>query len=91
MLKVLAVIRTIVLLFLVGFAVRAMPVFVAPARTFDETYARCATSVDLLQRAVWAAIGWVAIETMIGWILATRRPKALPAHVPPPAAPQGSR
>lgn len=87
MLKALAVVRTIVLVFLVVFTARSMPVFIAPARTFDETYARCATSVDQLQRAAWLAIGWVAVETAIGWVLATRRRKdaaPVPAAAPSP-------
>jgi len=87
-LKALAVFRTLVFVFLVVFTFRAMPVFVSPARTFDETYARCATSVDMLQRSAWLAIAWVGIETIIGWILATRRKKADAAA---PAAPAGPR
>jgi heme A synthase len=75
MLKALAGFRTIVLVFLVVFTARSMPIFIAPARTFDETYARCAQSVDQLQRAAWLAIGWVGIECIIGWIMASRRKK----------------
>jgi hypothetical protein len=86
MLKTLAVIRSLVLIFLIGFTVRAMPLFVSPARTFDESYARCADSLSLVLRAAWIAIGWVAIETVVGWIIATRKPKAPPA---PTAAPSG--
>ena len=86
MLKALAVLRTIVLVVLVVFTARSMPVFIAPARTFDETYARCAQSVDQLQRSAWLAIGWVAVECVLGWIMATRRKKAdavAPAPSPP--------
>ena len=72
MLKALAVVRTLVLVFLVGYTVRAMPWFMSPARTFDESYARCADSLSLVLRAAWIAVGWVAIETIIGWVLATR-------------------
>jgi hypothetical protein len=85
MTKALAVLRTIVLVFLVVFTARSMPVFLAPARTFDETYARCAQAVDQLQRAAWLAIGWVALETALGWILATRKKKA-PAPAAAPAS-----
>jgi hypothetical protein len=84
MLKALAVLRTIVLVVLVVFTVRSMPIFLAPARTFDETYARAAQSVDQLQRAAWLSIGWVAIETILGWILATR--KKAPASTVTPAS-----
>ncbi len=90
MLKALAVVRTLVLVFLLGYTVRAMPWFVSPARTFDESYARCADSLSLVLRAAWFAVAWVAIETVIGWIVATRRRK-LAADIPkggePPFAP----
>ncbi len=92
MLKTLAVLRTLVLVFLVGYTVRAMPLFVNPARTFDESYARCADSLGLVLRAAWVAIGWIAFETALGWIMATRRPK-LPGEPKragePPFAPPG--
>jgi hypothetical protein len=92
MLKALAVLRTLVLVFLVGYTVRAMPLFVNPARTFDESYARCADSLGLVLRAAWVAIGWIALETALGWFMATRRPK-LPAEKlragEPPFAPPG--
>jgi hypothetical protein len=92
MLKALAVLRTLVLVFLVGYTVRAMPLFVNPARTFDESYARCADSLGLVLRAAWVAIGWIAFETAVGWIMATRRRKlaAEPKRAgEPPFAPPG--
>jgi hypothetical protein len=94
MLKALAVLRTIVLVFLIGYTVRAMPLFMNPARTFDESYARCADGLSLLARAAWIAIAWIAIETALGWFVATRRPK-LPVAAPkggePPFAPPAHR
>lgn len=95
MLKALAVVRTVVLIFLVGYTVRAMPWFMSPARTFDESYARCADALSLVLRAAWIAVGWIAIETVIGWVLATRKPRRLvDAETPktggePPFAPPG--
>lgn len=92
MLKALAVVRTLVLVFLIGYTVRAMPFFVNQARTFDESYARCADSLSLVVRAAWIAVAWIAIETAIGWFLATRRPKipvAAPKGGEPPFAPPG--
>ena len=92
MLKTLAVVRSLVLVFLVGYTVRAMPLFVSPARTFDESYARCADSLGLVLRAAWIAVGWIAIETVIGWVLATRRTKLSvepPRSGEPPFAPPG--
>ncbi len=94
MLKALAVVRTLVLVFLIGYTVRAMPWFLSPARTFDESYARCADALSLVLRAAWIAVGWIAVETVIGWVLATRRKKGLaaaetPRAGEPPFAPPG--
>jgi hypothetical protein len=87
MLKALAVLRTLFLVFIVGYTVRGLPLFSAP-RTFDEQYALCAQTRDILLRAAWFAIGWIALETLLGWWLATRRPRAVepaaPSVTPPP-------
>jgi hypothetical protein len=86
MLKTLAVVRTIFLVFIVGFTVRGLPLFSAP-RTFDEQYALCAQTRDILLRASWFAIGWIFLETVIGWWLATRKPRTaapVEASVTPP-------
>ena len=72
MTKALAVVRTLFLVFIVGFAVRAMPWWSAVARTFDEQYARCANALSPLQRAVWLAIAWIALEVVIGWLVVWR-------------------
>jgi hypothetical protein len=95
MLKTLAVVRTLFLVFIVGFTVRAMPWWTNVARTFDEQYARCSDALSLLIRAAWIAIAWIAFETALGWWLASRRPK-LPAALPkgagePPFAPPPHR
>jgi hypothetical protein len=90
MLKAIAILRTLVLVFLIGYTVRAMPVFMAPARTFDESYARCSDSLALLMRAAWFAVAWIAVETLIGWLLATRKTKRgidVPKGGEPPFAP----
>jgi hypothetical protein len=90
MLKALAVLRTVFLVFIVGYTVRAMPLFVNPARTFDESYARCADALNLVLRAAWIAIGWIAIETALGWWLAMRQAKLgvrIPKSGEPPFAP----
>ncbi|WP_242355839.1 hypothetical protein [Anaeromyxobacter sp. SG64] len=99
MLKLLAILRSIFLVFIVGYTVRATP-FLTDARTFDEQYARCASALGLLLRAAWIAIAWIAFETAIGWWLAARAGRAsrakLGADVPrgggePPFAPPGHR
>jgi hypothetical protein len=80
MLKVLAVLRTTYLVFVVGYTIRAMPPFLTSvARTFDEQYAICSSSLHLLVRAAWLAIAWIALETLVGWIVATRARRPLPS------------
>jgi hypothetical protein len=95
MLKALAVVRTLFLVFIVGFTVRAMPWWTNVARTFDEQYARCSDALALLIRAAWIAIAWIALETAVGWWTATR-PQRLAAPGPkgggePPFAPPSHR
>jgi hypothetical protein len=96
MLKLLAVLRTLFLIFVIGYTVRAM------TWTFDlptdsaEAYNLCRTGLSGLRKAAWIAIGWIAFETAIGWWLAARVARAkLPADVPkggePPFAPPGHR
>jgi hypothetical protein len=90
MLKVLAVLRTIFLVFIIGYTVRAMPVpWADVARTFDEQYARCAANLALLLKAAWLAIGWILLETIIGWVMATRHRAAAKPVAPglPPGEP----
>lgn len=89
--KALAVVRTLFLVFVVGYTARAMPWWTNVARTFDEQYARCSDALSLMIRAAWLAIAWIALETALGWWMATRRPK-LHDEVPkgrgePPLAP----
>ena len=85
MLMAIAVLRTIFLVFIIGFTVRAMPWFTSMPRTLDEQYSRCASQFDVTIRAVWLAIGWIALETLVGWWLARRRPR--PAAGAAPATP----
>jgi hypothetical protein len=86
MIKALAVVRSLFLVFIIGYTLRAMPWFSSVPRTFDEQYARCSGSVDLLVRALWVAVGWIALETAVGWWMAVRssRQRAdAPAAAPP--------
>jgi hypothetical protein len=88
MLKVLAVARTVFLIFIVGFTIRAMPLFLSNvSKTFDEQYARCADGLGLVSRAAWLAIAWIGLETLLGWYLATRKPRpakeAASSRIPP--------
>ncbi|OFX19809.1 MAG: hypothetical protein A2V77_03160 [Anaeromyxobacter sp. RBG_16_69_14] len=93
MYKALAVLRTVYLLFIVGYTVRAMPIFSSVSNTFDEQYARCSTSLNLAMRAAWFAIAWITFETVVGWILASRTRRPGTARIPtdrqePPAPPR---
>ena len=84
MYKALAVLRTLYLVFIVGYTIRAMPIFTSVSNTFDEQYARCSASLNLVVRAAWLAIAWIALETVLGWLLASRARPASSAAVPPP-------
>jgi hypothetical protein len=97
MLKLLAVLRTGFLIFIVGYTIRAMPWSTNVARTFDEQYALCSGSLGLVIRAAWLAIGWIALETLLGWWVATRNgrkpvePGPGPGSAEPPFAPPPHR
>ena len=89
MLKTLAVLRTLFLVFIIGYTLRAMQFWADFPRTLDEQYSLCAQIRSMLVRSVWFAIGWIALETLIGWWLATRRPRApapleASSRTPPP-------
>ena len=89
MLKAMSIVRTLFLVFIVVFTVRALPFFWSVPRTLDEQYARCAGNLEIVQRAAWLAIAWIALETAVGWWRARRgvppAPKP-PAEAKPPAA-----
>lgn len=86
MLKVMALLRTVFLVFIIAFTVRSMPFSMEVPRTLDEQYSRASAAVGQLQRAAWYAIGWIAFETAVGWWLASRRPRPSRAVAPPPAS-----
>jgi hypothetical protein len=90
MLKVMALLRTVFLVFIVAFTVRSMPFTVDVTRTFDEQYARYAMAVAQLQRACWYAVGWIAFETAVGWWMATRRKVNHAAPSPAGTAPSNT-
>jgi hypothetical protein len=87
MLKALAVLRSLFLVFIAIYTLRGMPIW-GLTRTFDEQYARCSTSLGLVTRAAWLAIAWIAFETAVGWLVAGRAGKRKPgaaASAAPPA------
>ncbi len=84
--KATAVIRTLFLIFIVGFTVRALPFFWSVPRTLDEQYSRCAGNLEIVQRAAWLAVAWIALETAVGWWRALRSAPPPPSEPRPPAA-----
>ena len=62
MFKALAVLRTLFLVFIVGYAVRVLPW--GWSRTFDEEYARCTATRAIAIQAAWMAIAWIAFDTL---------------------------
>jgi hypothetical protein len=82
MLKTLAVIRTLFLIFIVGYTARAMPWFSSVPRTLDEQYSRIAGAADMVTRAAWMAVGWIAFETLLGWVMAARSGRKASAPTP---------
>ncbi len=85
MAKVMTILRTGFLIFIVAYTVRGLPFFTQLARTFDEQYARCREMVSILQSAAWIAIAWIALDTVVGWVFTARR-REPPAAAAPPRA-----
>jgi hypothetical protein len=84
MYKAMAVIRTLFLLFIVGFTLISAPTEIWGSATLAVSI----ESLRRLNRAAWIAIAWIALETLLAWIVIRfRRPKATPASEPPPPAP----
>jgi len=85
---VMPVLRTVFFVFIVGFTVRAVQLPWQISRTFDDQYARCTSSLEILQRAAWLAVAWILVEVVVGW-LAVRRRRAAAALPAAPTAPPG--
>jgi hypothetical protein len=72
-----AILRSLYLIGIVGYAIWATPWMpMTVARTFDEQYARCANALAPLQRATWLAVGWIALEVVVGWMIVWRNSHA---------------
>lgn len=95
MLKVMAVVRTVVLVAVTGFLLWAMPLGIL----FSSNATREATSfkvgvIEQVASAAWVAIGWIAFETVGGWVRvwlagrkAAKAATAAAAAAAPPATP----
>jgi hypothetical protein len=78
MYKALAVLRTVFLVFIVGFTVWT---------TALASYPSAVESARAVGSAAWIAIAWIGFETLVGWLLASRsRPNSGTRLPPPPAA-----
>ncbi|HUK65212.1 MAG TPA: hypothetical protein VLV17_00185 [Anaeromyxobacteraceae bacterium] len=86
MYKALAVLRTVFLVFIIGYTFWAMPVFMKMPNTFDELYSRCSVSTSRIEGAAWIAVAWIAFETLVGWLL-VRGKRTRPTGEPSPADP----
>ena len=87
--KVVAVVRSLLLLVIIILAIASTPFEVFGSGDSMVPVRR----IWKLVSATWIAIGWITIETAIGWFMALRRPKgpgaskdAPPAPPAPPAA-----
>jgi hypothetical protein len=83
----MAIVRTVFLLFIVVYALVGTPVEILGR---PETMV-AVRAVRALVQITWIAIGWIALETAIGWVrvrLARRKASAgaAPATPAPPAA-----
>ena len=90
MLKALAILRTLALVFFVGYTARAMPWFFGLPNGSAQAYDTCRNALALMTRAAWFAVAWIAFETLVGWLLATRKAKPrldVPKGGEPPFAP----
>ena len=67
--KVMAVLRTLVLIGLALYTTSMLPLgaMFAGATTRDATSFKIEV-VEAVARAAWLAIGWIALETVFGWI-----------------------
>jgi len=89
--KVMAVLRTAFLAFILYYTIKNTPILFGLPSDINEPYKICKDSYEMVKSATWIAIAWIVFETVVGWLLVTRRPKgaAKPAAVPapPPGAP----
>lgn len=85
MLKVMAVLRTVFLIFIVGYTVmRATPFQIGLPVASAAAYDTARHSLSAMTKAAWFAIAWIAFETLVGWWLATRSPKLHERGLPRP-------
>ncbi|BDG04866.1 hypothetical protein [Anaeromyxobacter oryzae] len=96
--RALTVFRTLFLAYLVYYTFRATPLIMGLPENVTDPYPICKASNTALQKGIWMALAWIALETAIGWwwwSRASRKP--LEPDVPragssePPFAPPSHR
>ena len=84
MYKFMAVVRTIFLVFIIVYTFLVAPAAIWGSATVTVTM----EAMRQLQRATFIAIGWIGLETLIGWIVAAfkngRKPMPRPQTPPAP-------
>ncbi|HSM93663.1 MAG TPA: hypothetical protein VLT47_12325 [Anaeromyxobacteraceae bacterium] len=71
--RIWAVLRSIFLLAIVGYAVWATPWMpLSAARPLAEQYDRVAYALSQTRTALWLAVAWIALEAVIGWLVVWR-------------------
>jgi len=84
--KLLAVVRTLILVL-----VLVMALISTPFEVFGSADTMVAVrGIRALVRATWIAIGWIAIETLVSWVLALRKAKGAPPPAPAKTAAEAS-
>ncbi len=86
MLKALALVRTLFLLVVLYYTIRATPMMLGLPENVTDPYQICKASNGAFQKAIWLAIAWIALETAIGWWMATRGAKKLVKDQPSPGS-----
>jgi len=90
MLKVMAVLRTVFLVGIFGYMLWALPLgILVSGNATREAVCFKVPDLDKVSIGAWFAIGWIALETILGWSrvwLADRKAaKAKAAAAAPPA------
>ncbi len=83
--KIVVVLRSLVLLVILVLALVS-----TPFEVFGRGDSMVAVQgIRRLVQATWIAIGWIALETVVGWFVALRKPRPpkSPADQKPPAGP----
>ncbi|MGB8931170.1 MAG: hypothetical protein WCC48_07985 [Anaeromyxobacteraceae bacterium] len=75
--RIWAILRSLYLLIIVGYAVWAAPWMpVSAVRPLAEQYDRLAFSLSQTRTALWLAVAWIALEVVIGWLVVWRNSHA---------------